>query len=47
MKKVYRVRIGKGDWVADFACLETAQRFVGSDTMLVIYEVFKLVKRDH
>ena len=47
MNKLYRVTLNTGEWIADFASLETAQRFVGSDEFLVIGEVFKLVKRNH
>lgn len=47
MTKLYRVTLSTGEWIADFACLDTAQRFVGSDELLVLGEVFKLVKRKH
>lgn len=47
MIKLYRVTLTTGEWIADFACLDTAQRFVGSDESLVLSELFKLVKRKH
>ena len=47
MTKLYRVTLSTGEWIADFACLETAQRFVGSDESLELGEVFKLIKRKH
>ena len=47
MTKLYRVTLSTGEWIADFAYLDTAQRFVGSDELLVLGEVFKLVKRKH
>ena len=47
MKTIYRVTLSNGDWIADFACLETAQRFVGNDDLLTITTVFKQLKRQH
>jgi hypothetical protein len=47
MKKLYRVKLSTGEWIADFACLETAQRFVGKDESLVLSEVYKQVSRKH
>lgn len=47
MKTIYRVKLSSGEWIADFACLETAQRFVGQDEMLTLSTVFKQTKRNH
>lgn len=47
MKKLYRVKLTTGEWLADFSCLETAQRFVGTDESFVLTEVYKLIKRQH
>lgn len=47
MKQLYRINLKTGEWVADFACLETAQRFIGSDESFDISPVFKLINRKH
>lgn len=47
MKKLYRVKLTTGEWVADFACLETAQRFIGTDESFVLTEVYKFINLQH
>ena len=47
MKNIYRVKLSSGEWIADFACLETAQRFVGQDETLTLSTVCKQTKRNH
>lgn len=47
MKRVYRVKLTTGEWIADFSCLETAQKFCGNDEHLTILPVYKQIKRNH